>query len=95
MPTKPAWDLPTIPIARSETPNEQRARRAEGARARAAIRIRTDAEGRARAALTRHRETCQRIKDDSEWRATHKPPTRDQLEALRGMFPSLKGKRKT
>ena len=93
MPTHPMWDLPTVPIPQPETPEEKRARLAEGARARAAIRMRKDAEGRARAALVRHFETSQRLKDEAEWRTSHKPPTKGELETLRASFPNLNRKR--
>ena len=56
--------------------------------------MRADAEGRARAALVRHLETSQRLKDEAAWRATHKPVTKAQLETLRGMFPNLNRKAK-
>jgi hypothetical protein len=93
MPTRPLWEIPTIPPMRPETAEERRARLATAARARAAIRLRKDAEGRVMLARLRALETSQRLKDDAAWRASHAPPTKADLETLRGMFPNLNRKR--
>ena len=94
MPSKPAWDLPDpAPPPRPETPEERRERRATETRARAAIRMRQEAEARARIGVARKLETDQRLADEAAWRATHKAPTKTELETLRGMFPNLNRKK--
>jgi hypothetical protein len=94
MSTIPLWPLPPSSPPRAETVEERlEGRRAEG-RARAAIRLRKATEANARLAAVRAIETTQRISEQREWLATHKPPTRSEIETLRGMFPNLQPKRK-
>jgi hypothetical protein len=41
--------------------------------------------------LIAQRLTDQRIREAREWRATHEPPTPEQLQALAELFPNLAG----
>lgn len=95
MPTIPLWELPPKPDPRrlAETPEEKRLRALADIRARAAIRLRKTAEANARLAVARKIETEARLREERAWLATHCPPTRSELEALRAMFPNVKARK--
>lgn len=88
MPTHPLWDVRPKAMPHDETAEERRERRAAGARAAAAIRVRRGYEAAARLAALRKLETDRRLADEAAWRASNPAPTRTELEVLRKMlFP--------
>jgi hypothetical protein len=99
MATKPLWDLPPweeighdpTKVERIET---ERRKREAAARAGAAVRARRAEQRQAARLLADEIETAKRAAERAEWLATHKAPTRTELETLRGMFLGLNQGRK-
>lgn len=87
---KPLWWIPD--------PEEAR-RIAEAKREAELLKKETDRKDRAARAAGRRREralieqrlTEQRLLEAREWRATHKPPSKEELDALAAEFPNLAG----
>jgi hypothetical protein len=89
----PPWEEIGHDPTKAERIETERRKREAAARAGAAVRARLAGQRQAARLLADEIEPSKRAAERAEWLATHKAPTKTELETLRGMFPGLNGRK--